>query len=546
MLPSQLVAPTSRPTPDAHATVPPERLAGDDESAAQPDAASDEPRVRPARVIVVGGFPALTKAAREVDQQLRGRTVSLREIQRAAAQLEGRYAAAGYPLARVVVPPQRLADDGPLTLRVVDGFIEDIVVDGVDAAMRAPVRKRLQPLVGVRSLTLAALERAVLLAGELPGLRLRSALVRGRQEGGVRLVVDGTHDPAAAQLRVDNALPKSFGRREANGTLSLNSPFGTGEQWYAATAQAPRQDDSRPAALASYGVGVMMPTPSIGTTVNLEYAWADTAPHTDAGTLATTATYRRWSVRTTYALVRRHDRRIDVQAGVDGIEQRLIASDFAVDLNRDHYGALRLGWAGAFLLSRATSLQARLFADAGLGGRGDADVASSGVPLSRAGASSHFDKAGFESNLLSTSANWQFDMRMRGQSAARPLLTPEGLSLASPDTLSAFDAGTLNVDTGLVARAQLGRRLAMPGTAEYAPGCLVYSFVGAGHGHVFDATAVQRASLDAVAAGVGLRLAYTRRPGQSLALNVEAATGHTNGGTPGRSSRIGLSLEAHL
>jgi hemolysin activation/secretion protein len=545
VLPSQVLPATLRPTPNAATAAMPVD-AGPGPAETVPPAGEDgvAGRVVLAQVAVEGGFPALSEAARSLDERLRGAPVSMREIQFAAVQLEHSYAAAGYPLARIVVPPQRLVDGGRLVLRVIDGFIEEIVVDGVDAPMRALVRERLQPLVGVHRLTSATLERMVLLAGELPGLRLRSVLVAGTQDGGTRLVVDGHFSPQAGQVRVDNALSSAMGRWEIGATLALNSPLGRGEQWYAALAEAPSQDASRPA-LRSLGLGLVMPTGTPGATVNLEYLHAQTAPQASADALTTEGDYERWSLRATQAILREHDQRIDAHVAIEGISQALVASDFAVDLNRDNYRALRLGVAGEFILSQAASLHLGLFADAGLGGRDDGDAATSGVPISRAGASPRFTKAGIELDFYgSGTGGWEFELHSRGQASGRALLVPEAFAMANPDTLSAFDTGSLNTDNGLLARLQLGRRLTplVSGPTSW----LAYGFAAAAHGHVFDATAVQAPTLDAVAAGVGLRTTREWGNGRSLAIGIEAALGHASTSSPTHASRVGISLDAHL
>jgi len=199
-LPSQVVPGSLRPpTTDSAAPTELRQRPSSDPT----DAAPQGPRVTLARIDVVGGFPTLVDAAQSVAQTLRGRAVSMIDIQRAATALERAYNDAGYVLARVIVPPQQLVDGGSLTLRVIDGFIEEVVVDAVPEALRTPVRERLLRLVGQAQLTSAQLEREVLLAGELPGLHLRSALVRGTREGGTRLVVESGFVPMALQAQLD-------------------------------------------------------------------------------------------------------------------------------------------------------------------------------------------------------------------------------------------------------------------------------------------------------------------------------------------------------
>ena len=543
-LPSQVVPGSLRPpTTDSAAPTELRRRPSSDPT----DAAPQGPRVTLARIDVVGGFPTLVGAAQTVAQTLRGRAVSMIDIQRAATALEHAYNDAGYVLARVIVPPQQLVDGGSLTLRVIDGFIEEVVVDAVPEASRTPVRERLLRLVGQAQLTSAQLEREVLLAGDLPGLHLRSALVRGMQEGGTRLVVESGFVPMALQAQLDNGLSDALGRTQLSATLALNSPLGRGEQWYAALTYAPSQGVERPAALRTLGAGLVLPLGARGTTLNAEFTHSSTAPQDAPGTLATVGEFERLSARFTQALLRDRNGRLDLRAAVEHISQTLTASAFGVDLNQDRYRVLRLGLESASALPQGTAVRAEGSLDAGLGGRDAASSAASGLPTSRQGASAHFAKATFGVDLQRASAGaWRLDWHTRGQLAAgRPLFTPESLALVGPNTLSAFDPGSLSADQGLVTRLQLGHLLNV-GAPDGTTGLLAYGFVAAARGHVFEATAVQSAMIEAAAAGIGLHLEHSADQGRSLSFALEAANGRSNQPAQRHPARVGLSVALRL
>ncbi|MFM9776275.1 hypothetical protein ACKI1Z_41745, partial [Streptomyces galilaeus] len=89
-------------------------------------------------------------------------------------------------------PPQDIAPGGTVRLSVTDGFVEEIDLSGVPAPVRGTVAAVLAPLRGKRQVRLGRIERALLLAGDAPGLALRSTLATGSQPGGTRLIVEGT------------------------------------------------------------------------------------------------------------------------------------------------------------------------------------------------------------------------------------------------------------------------------------------------------------------------------------------------------------------
>ena len=76
---------------------------------------------------------------------------------------------------------------------VVDGFIESIDTSRVPERLRPVIVARTNALIGKRHITLGEIERRLLIAGDAPGLRLRSTLARGQREGGTRLVLEGIY-----------------------------------------------------------------------------------------------------------------------------------------------------------------------------------------------------------------------------------------------------------------------------------------------------------------------------------------------------------------
>ena len=162
--------------------------------------------------------------------------MSVADIFAAANAIEQAYAAHGYVLVRVAVPPQKLENGGTLHLVVIDGFVEGVDVKGVPEKQRALVQARLASLIGERHVTLSEIERRLILASDIPGLVLSSTIARGTAPGGTLLVLEATQSAVAGTLGFDNRLPSSLGTWELNGALAVNSPLGYGEQIYGAAS----------------------------------------------------------------------------------------------------------------------------------------------------------------------------------------------------------------------------------------------------------------------------------------------------------------------
>src|SRR5438046_7090283 len=81
-------------------------------------------------VVVDGGFAECAAQTEAVIAGLTGKRLTVAQIYAVARTIEQVHAAAGYVLARVVVPPQKLVNRGSLRLGVVDGFTEAVECGG--------------------------------------------------------------------------------------------------------------------------------------------------------------------------------------------------------------------------------------------------------------------------------------------------------------------------------------------------------------------------------------------------------------------------------
>jgi hemolysin activation/secretion protein len=173
-------------------------------------AGADRLFVRLKGVTIEGGLPELAAEQRAFEARFVGRRVPASEIFLAAQELEAAYARAGFVLVRIVLPAQTLVDGGRLRLVIVDGFIERADVKGVPDLVRTRIAAVIEPLIGKKGLRLAEIERRLLIAGDTPGVALRSTLAPGSSPGGTVLVVEAKHKPLSVYTGIDNTLSSSL------------------------------------------------------------------------------------------------------------------------------------------------------------------------------------------------------------------------------------------------------------------------------------------------------------------------------------------------
>ncbi len=156
------------------------------------------PRFPIARFAVEG---ATLMSAERIDATLApfaGAERTAADVQRARAALEAAYARRGYGATQVIVPEQELAD-GVVRLRVIEGRVRDVVVEGNRFFGTANVRRSLPALVDGAPLDTARLARELRLANESPVKQTTVVLKGGADEGDL-----------AAQVRVEDQRPWRF------------------------------------------------------------------------------------------------------------------------------------------------------------------------------------------------------------------------------------------------------------------------------------------------------------------------------------------------
>jgi hemolysin activation/secretion protein len=490
-------------------------------------AGADKVSLNLRRVIVEGGFDDLAAENAAVAKRLTGGAITVADVYVAANDLERAYAAAGYVLARVVVPPQKLDKGGALRLIVVDGYVESVDVNGVPSSQRALIAARMAPLIGRRHIKLADIERRLLLSGDDPGLTLRSTIAAGAKPGATKLVLEAIYNPVTGTVGIDNHLPASLGVYSLNASLAINSALGFGEQIYA-TASTGYQigdvfTDRSPFEL--FGGGVSLPLGIDGFVLNPEYTHSVSRPFPPTGAPASVGYFERFDLRASYPLIETRPQTLVMQATLEWDKEHLSPLDFATELYRDSYGVGRLQADDKAQFPIGASAEALGAISQGLGGRGAAQAAASGIALSRQGASPDFTKANLTLRWTQDlPAQLELALTGHGQSSfGKPLITAESFSLDGPDAISGFASGTFSVDEGAVFRGEIGRPIPISANGwqtVVAP----YLFASGGRGFIDQATAVEQSAISASAFGLGVRTGVdlSGRP-MGAALALEAA-----------------------
>lgn len=160
---------------------------------------------------------------------LRGREIPISELCRIRDRAAEILLAEGF-LARVEISPQEIRN-GRVQLQVFEARITAVTVRGGDEGARRKVEDYLRRLDGLAPFDLNVVQRQILLASDVPGVRI-SANVRPAAEGqgAVELVVDVERDAVDALAALQTFGSREVGPATAVARLDLNSFSPLGER----------------------------------------------------------------------------------------------------------------------------------------------------------------------------------------------------------------------------------------------------------------------------------------------------------------------------
>ena len=425
-------------------------------------AGADNVQIKIAEFRVEGGFAPVSEQISTL-LPAPGSQISLADLYTLAASVQQKYADAGYPLVRVFVPVQELdKSNARVHLQVVSGYVSEVRTEALNARVRAVVAGYLVPLIGKQNLTSDALERAVLLAGDVSGVELSSALSPGTETGETILIVSGRFRQVEAGLSFDNRLAPELGREQATLSVAFNNTLGLGERIGVTLASALDVPSLAPSALRRYGgLFVDLPVGNNGLVLGADAALSSARPRGAVAFLALDNQFEHFGGRVSYPLVRSRKHRLVAFGGFDANRetQASLLLGFPVPLSRDLTRVARIGLNGLIRsrggLFAAGEIEYSRGVDI-LGAR-RANDASVLEPLSRIGADSVFDKLTGQATLEADvpGAPLLACLTVRGQTGfGTPLLRSEQISVTSPDLISGPPSGVLVGDSGLGGRLQ--------------------------------------------------------------------------------------------
>jgi hemolysin activation/secretion protein len=191
---------------------------------------SDEARVNVTHFIFSGNSALSQETLQATVAQWAQRSLNFGELMQAVEAVEARYKEAGYFLAQAYLPPQKIRD-GDIEILITEGKLGEARLEGESRVNPDVVFKYLDRIPKGQAVTMANVERQILLINELAGGRAVLDLQAGDMPGSTDIVLAQTMEAAViGRLDVSNHGSPSTGEKRVGLSLNANSPMNLGDR----------------------------------------------------------------------------------------------------------------------------------------------------------------------------------------------------------------------------------------------------------------------------------------------------------------------------
>lgn len=228
------------------------------------------------RVVMEGGSVYTEADLLPLYEEYIGIEVNLATVYQLTQAITNRYDREGYPLSRAYLPAQRIKD-GVVHIGIIEGFVDQVIIEGELADRRDFFSHYKNRITAPRPLTKAALERYLLLADDLAGVKVQSIFRPSTDtQGASTLILSVEQERPTASISLDNRGTESTGPVQINLNGSGNGLF---QQYDQATIGVVRTQQG--GELRYLSLGYRTALNSEGDQLNFSYSRSLSEPGTD-------------------------------------------------------------------------------------------------------------------------------------------------------------------------------------------------------------------------------------------------------------------------
>ncbi len=450
-------------------------------------------------VVVEGSTVYSDEELASLYQDRLGQKIALAEVFAIADAITARYRNDGYILSRAILPPQTI-EDGAVTIRIVEGYINEVRIEGEVRGDRALLNAYAAKIMRSRPLSIAHLERYLLLIDDLPGISSEAVLNPAEDTpGAADLVVLVEEDATDGFVRLDNRGTKFNGPVRLWLGAGLNYLAGAHDRTAARFVTADRSRRE----LTYLEIGHESQIGTEGNKLQLQFAHTNSEPGHTLRTLEIESGSRSFRTGFVSPVIRSRAENLSLHAGF-----AIRNSETTIFDNRLSRDRVRFVSLGAFWDNTDGSGGVNMFGlhlDRGLSilgasGKGSKD-------LSREKGRADFTRLRLNASRLQRLGDrWSLLADFRSQLAASKLLASEEFGLGGEGCGRAYDPAQVAGDSGgcLLAEVRYGHSSG----AGALQGYQIYGFYDVGRVWRKNPGALEKKA-DLSSAGLGVRFNFT-------------------------------------
>jgi hemolysin activation/secretion protein len=429
-------------------------------------------------------------------EELIGATISLQAIYDLAQKITAKYGADGYVLSRAIVPPQNLNPRGAtVRIQIVEGYVDRVEWPASLSRYRDFFSYYATQITADRPANIRTIERYLLLAGDLPGLRFKNSLKpSASKQGAATLVVEVTEKPFDALARFDNRGSQARGPYQYMASVTANNLLRIHEAFtvtYAGTMQTQE--------LQYFAAGYRQVLTGEGLTVFANASYGNGRPGTfDLELLEYRTRSALLEAGFSYPFIRSRERNLTLTLLGFASDDRsdILGETNTLDRLRGVRAKLDVDYVDAFTAIN----QLILVYSRGFNGFGSM---ASAIPRPRGSVDFGKFEATF-SRLQPLFARTSLFLAAYGQHAQTALLSPELCGYGGRAFGRAFDPSEITADSCAIVLGELRYDLPHNWFAQLQ----AYGFADRGWLRILEPDVDTSDKIDASSAGVGLRLGW--------------------------------------
>ena len=380
------------------------------------------------------------------------RPVSLPELNEVVETIEDKYKQAGYFLSRVYIPPQTL-ENGVLKIKVIEGYLSGIFVEGGTTGNRAKINALTADLANKKPLDLPSVEKAIRTLNAFPSTTVSAVLRQGTEVGASEMVLKVSELPDYYSVSVNNFNSPAVGTWGVSLAGTVNRVFDRDNQLSFSTSASlgsgSVEDFKR---MLSFSAKYSQPIGNSGLSASLSYLYSQSQPVATVADLNLLSQGTTIAPRLSYPMFSNRGNSLVLDSGVTFSQTQTLLAGTPFTTDKSTVFDLTLRWTNTTWLQGITNLSVGYYQ--GIAGLNSSSASDLGVSVP--GFNPSFNKIAFNLSRTQFLPN-KFSLHVGavGQYAADSMLIANQISFGGPPIGRAYYYGAIMGDRGLGFFAEL-------------------------------------------------------------------------------------------